>query len=108
MLNENRVKTQFYYDDYLPDFCSITEFSPIQLSYALRFVNFTGYTGPISFPNNILIRKTKPYYLYSVYNNNFDATLVGYINETGTTIYNNLVSFINNQVPVSGKSLIFL
>ena len=104
MLNENREYSKF--KNILPDFCSLTEFSPIELSYAMRFVDFTGYTGPISFSNNVLIRKTKSFYLYSVYNNSLDATLVGYINQTGTTIYNNLINFYNDQVPVSGKSFI--
>lgn len=102
LLNANRVNRPFTKE--LPeDFCSLTEFTPDELSYALRFVNFTGYTGQIDFPNNVLIRKTKSYYLYSVYNISLDATLVGYINQTGITIYNDLISFVNNQVPISGK-----
>lgn len=69
----------------------------------MRFINFTGYTGVINFLKEVLIRATKSYYLYSVYNTPIDATLVGYINETGTTIYNNLISFINDEIPNSGK-----
>lgn len=100
-LNANRENRLFTNE--LPDFCSLTEFTPDELSYAMRFVNFTGYTGQVSFSNYILKRKTKSYYLYSVYNISLEATLVGYINQTGTTIYSNLISFINNQVPISGK-----
>jgi hypothetical protein len=69
----------------------------------MRFVNFTGYTGIINFAQEILIRNTKSYYLHSVFNNSFDAKLVGFINITGTTIYNNLISFVNDEVPVSGN-----
>lgn len=89
----------------LPDFCTITRFGPLELSYAMRFIDFIGYTGAISFSQEVLIRKIKPFYLYSVFNNSLDATLVGYINETGTTIYKNLISFVDDQVPVSGKQI---
>ncbi len=38
------------------DFCKITTFTPRDLAFAMRFVNFTGYTGPIYFDNDIIVR----------------------------------------------------
>lgn len=41
------------------DFCKIDSFSPYELAFAMRFVNYTGYTGPIYFPFDILKRAGK-------------------------------------------------
>lgn len=41
------------------DFCSLTTFTPTQLSFALRFINFTGYTGEIYFTDAIMRRASK-------------------------------------------------
>ncbi len=41
------------------DFCAIETFTPIILSIVTRFVNFTGYTGPVSFNYNTLFRNSK-------------------------------------------------
>lgn len=38
------------------DFCKITTFTPKDLAFALRFVNFTGYTGEIYFSDDSLAR----------------------------------------------------
>ena len=102
LLNENRGISTL--SSTFPDFCSLTQFGPLELSFALRFVNITGYTGIINFPAVGLIRNVEPYYLYSVYNTSFDATLVGYINETGTKIYNDLINFVDGEIPVSSKT----
>lgn len=42
----------------LDNFCEKKTFSPVDLTFALRFINFTGYTGPISFPNDVMIRSS--------------------------------------------------
>jgi len=55
-LNEIRVKMERWRDT---DFCALTSFNPEHLAFALRFVNFTGYTGNVSFSQDILLRKGK-------------------------------------------------
>lgn len=71
------------------------------MSYALRFINFTGYTGQIYFSDEELIRAVKSFYIFNAYNNTVDATLVGYANESGTEIYNDLIKFNGGKIPIS-------
>lgn len=39
------------------DFCALTEYTPAQLSAAMRFVNFTGYTGNIQFDPDLALTR---------------------------------------------------
>lgn len=41
------------------NFCNLTSFQPAVLATALRYVNFTGYTGEIFFSSDALIRSSK-------------------------------------------------
>lgn len=41
------------------DFCTAETFSPSTLAIVMRFVNFTGFTGPVSFDYNTLFRRGK-------------------------------------------------
>lgn len=102
------------------NFCEKTTFSPIDLTFALRFVNFTGYTGQINFPNDALIRsgnriyverdililcfEAKSYFLYNVINITYEAVLVGTLNETTVTINDTAIQFVNNEIPTSGNN----
>ena len=38
------------------DFCSLETFTPEDLAFALRFVNITGYSGPIYFQHGSVLR----------------------------------------------------
>lgn len=100
------------------DFCTLTEFNAGTISYVLRFVNYTGYTGPISFDPIQLIRLSKnaqlwknPYffsiaktfYLYNLQGLDY-APLVGQFSIDGVEINSSAVIFPNNnKTPVSSK-----
>ena len=65
-LNKNEtIKKQFEQiasgiDYELPsDFCAITTFTPVTITFAMRFIEFVGYTGEISFNYNSITRKSK-------------------------------------------------
>ena len=48
-----------------------------------------------------LILKAKSFYLYSVYNNAYDAVLVGVLNETSIQINTSAIHFVNDEIPIS-------
>lgn len=41
------------------DFCQLTSFTPAILAVAMRYANFTGYTGEIYFGKDYMIRESK-------------------------------------------------
>lgn len=41
------------------DFCGIKSFTPFTLAVVMRFVNFTGYTGLVTFDYETLFRRSK-------------------------------------------------
>ena len=49
LLNENYKKAEIPIKNDI-DFCAITKFTPQILRFALKFINITGYTGDIYFP----------------------------------------------------------
>lgn len=52
----NEKAQEFKVSNFFGNFCEKTTFSPKDLTFAMRFVNFTGYTGQINFPSNVMIR----------------------------------------------------
>lgn len=109
--------------DFPKDFCDLTEFTPGIISFALRFVNYTGYTGRISFDPFKLVRRSKKqkflpgfshfltvktFYLYNMQGLDY-APLVGNFSIFGSYINTSAVIFPNNnQKPNSGtKWLMF-
>lgn len=53
--------------EYTKNFCALNYFGPEDLAFAMRFINFTGYTGPIYFPQDILRRAGKKQTIRHVY-----------------------------------------
>lgn len=91
------------YTESTPDFCTKTEFTPKDLSFALQFVDIVGYTGRISFPEDSLVRREVTFYLYNTLNNTVDGSLVGVLNSTTVDIDASKITFINDEIPTSGK-----
>lgn len=87
------------------DFCTITNFSTMDLAFAIKYVNITGYTGQIWFANNTLTRAIKNFYLFNPTTDVISAQQVGVLNYTGTYINDSLITFINGKVPVSSKNI---
>lgn len=86
----------------VPDnFCEIAEFTPATISLVLRFVNFTGYTGEISFDPFTLLRLQKTFYLYDLYNNSF--TGVGKYSINSQELNSSAIIFPDGQEPLSCK-----
>lgn len=90
------------------DYCSLEEFTPVNLAFALRYINFTGYTGKIYFTDTILERAVKPQYLYSINTSLFDANLAGVFTMDYYQINESNIAFIDGKVPISGKQKILL
>lgn len=85
------------------DFCALANFTPSLLAFALRYVNITGYTGQIWFPEKSLVRAIKSYYLYNPTTYLINAPLVGILNVSGAFINDSALKFVEGVVPVSSK-----
>lgn len=117
LLQNNCTFLNEMHTDSVPiDFCALTSFTPKQLSFAMRFVNFTGYTGGISFSNQVLLRECKrmhdcsiliifldkTFYLYSTNTTVFDSVLVGELSSGNSSINASLVFWNGGKIPTSG------
>jgi hypothetical protein len=117
LLQNNCTFLNEMHKDLVPiDFCALTSFTPKQLSFAMRFVNFTGYTGGISFSNQVLLRECKrmhdcsiltifldkTFYLYSTNTTVFDSVLVGELSSGNSSINASLVFWNGGKIPTSG------
>ena len=105
LLNEKRSTIKHEFDWVVPDFCNITQFTPKDLSYAIRFVNFTGYTGQIWFPQDNLKRAVKSFYVYNPSTDLINAPLVGTLNTSGAYFNDNSLTFVDGEVPKSGINI---
>lgn len=108
LLNEKIKEVDEILNIYGTDYCNLEEFTPSDLAFALRFINFTGYTGKIYFTDTILERAVKPQYLYSLNTSLFDATLAGVFTMDYYQINASNIAFIDGKVPISGKQKIVL
>ena len=106
MLNE-KIQLATNYINYLHvDYCKLKEFVPFDLAFALRFINFTGYTGQIYFSQTILERAIKPTYMYSVNSSQSSPQLVGFFTKDYYSVNLSGISFIDDQIPVSSTLII--
>lgn len=105
-LNEKRqmtIDSKKYFDAQAIDFCTITSFTPAIISFALKYINITGYTGDIWFPEEGLVRAIKPFYLYNPTDNLIDAPLVGTLDIRGANINDSAINFVDGVAPCSSK-----
>lgn len=119
LLNENYQKAEITITNDI-NFCEITKFTPQILRFALKFINITGYTGEIYFPEGQSGRArkyslanptfTKPYLfvdknitLYSVHDEELNAVYAGTLTYDSVQIYTSAIQFKNGETPVSGN-----
>lgn len=86
-----------------PDFCNITNFTPDNLAFAIKFVNFTGYTGQIWFSDGYLKRAIESYFLFNPTTDLLSAPMVGILNISGAYINDSALTFVDGVVPCSSK-----
>lgn len=103
-LNEMSSGAEFFEQKIAFDFCKSEDFTTRDLAFALRFINFAGYTGPIFFSNEMLELVEKPSYLYSVNSSLHEPEFVGLFTSEFYRINLSRISFVDDKIPISGKT----
>ena len=84
----------------IPDFCTLKEFDPLTLNFALRASNFSGLTGRISFNTDSSSRSDANFVLKQ-YDEDLNPITVGEFIDGN--IYVNISKLTFDELPVSGK-----
>lgn len=100
------------------DFCALTTITEGSLNYAMRLVNFTGYTGSIAFPPKNRVRfgkswnggefsnfplKDREFFVYQFQESFNDAKYIGNYSIYGPNFNSAVISFPSGKTPFSGK-----